>query len=245
MDSHPAPRDADSGPAAGPLDPSPTSTLSTHARRAIVRRGLSVGIATGTYGISFGALAVAAGLDVWQACTMSLLAFTGGSQFAFVGIIGTGLSAAPAAIAASSLLAVRNGLYALELTQLMRPRGWRRPVIAYLTIDESTAVAVTEDDPRAARIGFWVTGLAIFVVWNAMTLLGAVLGNRLGDPKAWGLDGAACAAFLALLWPRLRSRDTVAMAVAAGVVAVVLAPTLPAGLPVLIAALAVLLRWRR
>ena len=222
-----------------------SNELDPDLRRSVLRKALSVGVATGAYGVSFGALAVAAGLDVWQACAMSLLMFTGGSQFAFIGIIGSGLGAAPAAIAASSLLGVRNGLYALELTQILGLSGWRRPAAAHITIDESTAVAVTQEDDQASRLGFWVTGITIFLLWNLTTLIGALLGNTLGDPKAWGLDGAACAAFVGLLWPRLKSHDAVAMAVVAGVVAVVLSPALPPGLPVLVAALAALLRWRR
>ncbi len=115
-----------------------------------MRQGVSVGVATGAYGISFGALAVAAGLDVWQACALSLLMFTGGSQFAFVGIIGAGgIAAAPSAIVTASMLGIRNGLYALELTQLLAVRGPRRVAAAQLTIDESTAVAVAQPDPRA------------------------------------------------------------------------------------------------
>lgn len=222
-----------------------TKALDPGVRRTVIRAALSVAVATGAYGVSFGALAVAAGLDVWQTCAMSLLMFTGGSQFAFIGIIGTGLAAAPAAIAASSLLGVRNGFYALELTQLLGVRGWRRPAAAHVTIDESTAVAVTQQDVRASRLGFWVTGVTIFLLWNLTTLIGALIGSALGDPTSWGLDGAASAAFVGLLWPRLRSGDAVAMAVVAGVVAVALSPALPPGLPVLVAALAVLLRWRR
>ncbi len=222
-----------------------SGALAPDARRSVVRASLSVGVATGAYGVSFGALAVAAGLNIWQACAMSLLMFTGGSQFAFIGIIGTGLGAAPAAIAASSLLGVRNGFYALELTQLLGVRGWRRVAAAHVTIDESTAVAVTQQDVRAGRLGFWVTGISVFLLWNLMTLVGALIGDALGDPKSWGLDGAASAAFVGLLWPRLRSRDAVAMAVVAGVIAIALSPALPPGLPVLVAALAVLLRWRR
>jgi predicted branched-subunit amino acid permease len=223
-------------PSAGPLPRA--------ERRVVVREALSVGLATGAYGISFGALAVAAGLDVWQAMALSLLMFTGGSQFAFVGIVANGLHAAPAAIAASSLLGVRNGLYALELTQLLTPRGVRRLAAAHLTIDESTAVAVSQEDVRASRVGFWLTGAAVFSLWNLTTLVGALLGDALGDPRRYGLDAAACAAFTALLWPRLRNRDAVATAGVAAVGAVVLAPSLPAGVPVLVAALAALLAWR-
>lgn len=213
-------------------------------RRLVIREALSVGVATGAYGFSFGALAVTAGLDVWQAVALSLLMFTGGSQFAFIGIVAGGLQAAPAAIAASSLLGVRNGLYALELTQLLGVRGVRRLGAAHLTIDESTAVAVSQDAVRASRLGFWLTGASVFVLWNLTTLGGALLGNRLGDPRAYGLDAAACAAFTALLWPRLRSRDAVGVAAIAAVVAVVLSPSLPAGVPVLAAAFAALLVLR-
>lgn len=214
------------------------------ARRLVVRESLSVGIATGAYGVSFGALAVAAGLDVWQAMALSLLMFTGGSQFAFVGIVAGGVAAAPAAIAASSLLGVRNMLYALELTQLLGLTGPRKLAAAHLTIDESTAVAVSQQDVRASRLGFWMTGATIFVLWNLTTLAGALLGNTLGDPRRWGLDAAACAAFTALLWPRLRDRQAGAIAAVAAVVAVVLAPSQPPGVPVLVAACAALLAWR-
>jgi predicted branched-subunit amino acid permease len=212
-------------------------------RAAEVRRqAWSVGFATGLYGISFGALAVAAGLEVWQAAALSLLMFTGGSQFAFVGIIGSGgLAAAPAAIGTAAFLGFRNGLYALQMSQVLGVAGLRRLGAAQLTIDESTAVGVTQPEPPAQRLGFWQTGVAVYVCWNLSTVAGAFLGNALGDPKRYGLDAAAAAAFCALLWPRLRSRDAVAIAAAALVVAVGLSPVLPEGVPVLVAALAAVL----
>jgi predicted branched-subunit amino acid permease len=227
----------DEEPAVAGLDP--------EVRRQVWRQGLSVSVATGAYGISFGALAVAAGLNIWQTQALSALMFTGGSQFAFIGIIASGgLAAAPAAITASSMLGIRNALYALELTQLLGVRRLRKVAAAHVTIDESTAVAVSQDDVRAARTGFWVTGVSIFVLWNLMTLVGALVGNALGDPKQWGLDAAACAAFTALLWPRLKSRDAVGIAIAAAAIAMLLSPALPAGLPVIVAAAAALLAWR-
>jgi len=221
-----------------------TAAADPGARRDVVRQSLSVGVATGAYGISFGALAVAAGLDTWQAMALSLLMFTGGSQFAFVGIIANGLHAAPAAIAASSMLGIRNGLYALELTHLLGVRGTRRVAAAHLTIDESTAVAVAQDDERTSRLGFWLTGLTVFALWNLSTFAGALVGGRVGDPRKYGLDAAACAAFTALLWPRLRDRDAVAIAVVGAVVAVLLSPAVPPGIPVVAAAAASLLAWR-
>lgn len=204
------------------------------------RQGVAVGVATGAYGISCGAIGVAAGLSVWQTMATSVLLFSGGSQFAFFGVIGTGGSPA-AAVAASSLLGVRNMFYGLQLVRLLDLPGWRRPAAAHLTIDESTAVAISQSDPRQQRIGFWTTGLAIFLLWNAMTLLGALLGNAMGDPRAYGLDAAAAGAFVALLWPRLKGRDPLAVAALAVLVTIVVAPLAPAGIPVLVAALAALL----
>jgi predicted branched-subunit amino acid permease len=191
--------------------------------------------------VSFGALAVAAGLSRGQACALSLLMFTGGSQFAFVGIIATG-GAGLAAIATAALLGVRNALYSLQLVPLLRAgpatpaEVTRRAVAAHLTIDESTAVALAQTDPQEQRLGFWVTGLAVFVLWNVSTAVGAGLGDVLGDPRRYGLDGAAAAAFLALLWPRIRARPARVVAAIAAAVAIVLTPLTPAGVPVLAAA---------
>jgi predicted branched-subunit amino acid permease len=211
--------------------------LSATRRVQVVRQGLSVGIATGAYGVSFGALSVAAGLSVVQTCALSLLLFTGGSQFAFVGVIGAGGSGV-AAVATSTLLGLRNGLYGLQLTRLLQLRGVRRLVGAQITIDESTAVAIGQPEVAASRLGFWVTGASVFVLWNLMTLVGAIVGNALGDPKRYGLDAAAASAFLALLWPRLKAGEARAVAVAAAFVALVLSPFVPAGVPVLAAGLA-------
>ncbi|MDX6245426.1 MAG: hypothetical protein QOE76_3149 [Frankiales bacterium] len=212
-----------------------TSPLHPPASRAAVRQGLSVGVATSLYGISLGALAVANGLSVWQACVTSLLLFSGGSQFALVGVLGGGGSVG-AAVAASSLLGVRNGLYGLQLAALLQPRGVRRLAAAQLTIDESTAVAVAQPDPASRATGFWVTGITVFVGWNLMTFAGALLGNALGDPRRYGLDAAAGAAFLALLWPRLRDRQAAAVAAAGALVAAALVPVVAVGLPVVAAA---------
>ncbi|AFN47214.1 AzlC family ABC transporter permease [Arachnia propionica] len=210
------------------------------------RMALSVSVATGAYGVSFGALAVAAGLDVWQAMVLSLLMYTGGSQFAFVGALaGGGLPATGAAM----LVGLRNAVYVMQVNSWFHPLWAQRILMAHFTTDESTAVAAAQPDQRLRRLGFWVTGAGVFALWNAMTLVGALLGNLLGDPKAWGLDGAALAAFCGLLWPRLVARDAVATAIAAAAVTVVLVPVFPAGLPILAAVVvgggATLLQRRR
>ena len=210
------------------------------ALRAVTRRSLSVGIATGAYGISFGAVSVASGLTVWQTVALSALLFSGGSQFALVGVLGAGGSGG-AAIATSTLLGLRNGLYALQVSRILRVRGVRRLAAAQLTIDESTAVAIGQTQPRAMRRGFWLTGLIVYAGWNLSTLAGALLGNAIGDPKLYGFDAAAAAAFCALLWPRLRSKEAGATAALAALLTVLLVPLAPAGVPVLVAALAAVL----
>lgn len=211
--------------------------LGHHARRSVVRQSLSIGVATGAYGISFGALGVASGLSILQTVALSVLLFSGGSQFALVGILGAG-GTGSAAVATSTLLGVRNGLYALQTSRILDVGGLRRLWAAHLTIDESTAVAVGREDRRAGRLGFFVTGMAVFVCWNLMTLLGALVGNAMGDPERWGLDAAAAAAFTALLWPRLRSRDAAATMVLAVAIALLASPVLPVGVPVILTVLA-------
>jgi predicted branched-subunit amino acid permease len=205
---------------------------------SVTRTAIGVALAVSAYGVSFGALAVAAGLDVWQACVLSLVMFSGGSQFALVGVIATGGAAAgPAAIAGATLLATRNAIYAMRMSPIIGPGAVRRLAAAHFTIDESTAVATAQTDAAEQRRGFWFTGILIFVGWNIATLAGALLGNLMGDVSRYGLDAAAAAAFLGLLWPRLRELQPIVVAVAAAIVATVLTPWLPAGLPVIAAAL--------
>jgi predicted branched-subunit amino acid permease len=194
-----------------------------------------VGLATGAYGVSFGAISVAAGLSVWQTCALSLLMFTGASQFALVGVLAAGGAPLSGALTAL-LLGTRNTLYGLRLAPLLHWSGWRRLLAAQLVIDESTAMSVTRTSRAAARVGFLTTGLAVFVLWNLATFGGAIAGTVLGDPRTFGLDAAVGAAFVALLWPRLRDRRNQLVAVAAAAVALGIVPLAPAGVPVLAAA---------
>ena len=215
----------------------PAPLDAVQARRKAVRTSLSVGLAVSAYGFSFGALSVASGLDIWQTCVLSLLMFSGGSQFALIGLIASGgLAAWPAALTASALLGSRNTLYAIRMSPIIGRGFFRRLAAGWITIDESTAVATAQETLPAQRVGFWMTGLIIFVGWNLTTLAGALLGDLLGDVRMYGLDAAAAAAFLGLLWPRLRALQPVVVAVAAAVVATVLTPWLPPGVPILAAA---------
>jgi predicted branched-subunit amino acid permease len=213
------------------------TTADRAATSAAVRASLAVGLAVSAYGVSFGALAVASGLEVWQACVLSLLMFSGGSQFALIGVLASGgIAAGPAAITAATLLGVRNGLYAMRMGPIIGSPWWRKVLAAQWTIDETTAVSTAQPTLRGQRVGFWVTGAIIYVGWNLTTLIGALVGDLLGDVRMYGLDAAAAAAFLGLLWPRLTTLQPIAVAVGAAVVAALLIPWLPPGLPVLAAA---------
>mgnify|MGYP003344308521 FL=1 len=196
------------------------------------------------YGTAFGAAAVAAGFSILQSSAFSLLLFSGASQFAVVGVMGAGGSAL-SAIATGALLGIRNGLYGMRLSPVLRFKGWRRALGSHITIDESTGVALAQRNEESTRLGFLVTGVGVFISWNLFTLLGAVGAQALGNPSSWGLDAAVPAAFLGLVWPRLTSFQTKLAAGLAIVLALLLSPLLSAGLPIIATvAVAVLLGWR-
>lgn len=206
------------------------------SKRSITSTSVGIGVATGAYGLSFGAISVASGLDFWQTQTLSLAMFTGASQFALVGVLGAG-GGVFAAVITALLLGARNGLYAMSLSSLLGLRRGPSLVAAQLTIDESTAMAIRHgDDQSAARHAFWATGLSVFILWNIGTAIGALGATALDDPAVLGLDAAIPAGFIALLWPRLTDRNTRLLALLAAGIALVLVPLVPAGLPVLGAA---------
>jgi 4-azaleucine resistance transporter AzlC len=212
-----------------------TATVTRTPSRTL-SRAAGIGIAVGVYGISFGVLAVAAGLSPAQACVMSMLVFTGASQFAFIGVLAGG-GGALAAMGPAVMLAMRNAAYGLSLVPILPKRLRDRALLAHLVIDETTAMARAQDDPGMARRAFLATGISVWLCWNAGTLIGALIGGGLGDPRALGLDAMFPAAFLALLAPQLRRPGAPVAAVAGAMIAVAVLPFAPAGVPV-IAALA-------
>jgi predicted branched-subunit amino acid permease len=214
--------------------------------RATATQSLSVSITVGLYGTAFGAASIAAGFSVLQTCLLSLLTFSGASQFAVAGVMGAGGSAI-SAIATASLLGTRNMLYALRMAPLLRVTGLKKIVAAHITIDESTGVAISQEKlgTQAMKQGFWLTGFGVYIFWNLFTFLGALGAQAMGDPSAWGLDAAVPAAFLGLLWPNLTNNFERVLAVSALVMAVVLSPVLSAGLPIIsTVVLAVVFGWK-
>lgn len=204
---------------------------------AVIRDALGVGVAVGLSGFAFGVTAAGSGLTVLQTCVMSLLVFTGASQFALVGALAAGGSPFTAA-AGAFFVGVRNTFYGLRLSQLLALPRAVRPFAAHWVIDETTAVTLAQPTRRAARIGFTATGLTLYALWNLTTLLGALGADAIGDTDVWGIDAAGPAVFLALLAPMLRTTAERAVAGLAVVLGLGLLPVLPAGVPVLVAALA-------
>ncbi|MEY3254465.1 MAG: hypothetical protein RJA01_471, partial [Actinomycetota bacterium] len=147
-----------------------------------------------------------------------------------------------------SLLGLRNGLYGLRMAPILSLRGVRKFIGAQLTIDESTGVALNQESRglSASRYGFWATGIGVYFFWNLFTLIGALGANSIGDPSAWGLDAAVPAAFLGLVWPRLVDTKSKIVGVTAALLALMLIPVAPAGVPIIATALlAIAFGWRK
>lgn len=218
----------------------------SRVNRTTASASFSVSFTVGLYGIAFGAAGIAAGFSLLQTCLLSLLTFSGASQFAVVGVLGSG-GTAISGIATASLLGIRNSLYGLRLSPILKLRGWKKVVGAQVTIDESTGVALGQSDlgEESMRHGFWLTGLGVYLFWNLFTLAGALGAQAMGNPAAWGLDAAVPAAFLGLVWPRLIGNFERVLAASAMFLALALTPFVAAGLPIIATALlAVAFGWK-
>jgi predicted branched-subunit amino acid permease len=202
-------------------------------RRPIVRDALAIAVADGIFGVTFGALAISAHLSVLETCALSLLAFTGASQFALVAVLAAG-GGSPAALASALLLGARNTLYALRVRAILPRRWW--PLRAHFVIDETTAMALAQRDDSLRLPAFTISAACIFISWNVGTVIGALVGLSTGDPRTFGLDAAGPAVFLALLVPMIKGRAELIAALAAAAITLLTLPLLPPGLPVLVAA---------
>ena len=201
-------------------------------KNQVDRTAFSVAFTVGLYGAAFGAAGVTAGFSILQTCLLSILLFSGASQFAVVGIMGAG-GAAISAIATATLLGFRNTLYGLQMAPILKVKGIKRVLAAQITIDESTAVATLQDNDEDRKRGFYLTGIGVYVFWNLFTFLGALGASAIGDPSVWGLDAAVPAAFLGLIWPRLKNKVQFLVSAIAIAWALLLTPVTPAGIPII------------
>ena len=212
---------------------------------AVERTSLSVAFTVGLYGAAFGAAGITAGFSILQTCLLSLLLFSGASQFAVVGIMGAGGSAV-SAIATATLLGFRNALYGLQLAPILKVTGLKRIIASQITIDESTAVSTLQSNDSDRKRAFYLTGFGVYIFWNLFTFLGALGASAIGDPSVWGLDAAVPAAFCGLVWPRLKDKRLFLISACAIVLALLLTPITPAGLPIITTVLlAVIFGWKK
>jgi len=212
---------------------------------AVARTSLSVAFTVGLYGAAFGAAGVTAGFTILQTCLLSILLFSGASQFAVVGIMGAGGSAI-SAIATATLLGFRNALYGLQMAPILKVTGLKRILSAQITIDESTAVSTLQENDVDKKRGFYLTGIGVYVFWNLFTYLGALGASAIGDPAVWGLDAAVPAAFCGLVWPRLKDKKQFLISALAIVLALSLTPITAAGIPIITTVLlAVIFGWKK
>ena len=209
------------------------------------RQSLSIGISLIPFGLAFGVSCTKAGLSWVQALGFSSLVFTGGSQFAAVGVLGDGGGAA-AAIGAGLLLSIRSLVYGLVMAPTLTGRFVYRALASQLMIDESIAVSTVQSTPKAKRMGYFAGGLSVFFFWNITTVIGAVALKSNGDlVTKFGLDATVPAAFAALLWPRLKDPENLRVAIVGALIAVVLIPVTPAGIPIVASGLAVIFAFTR
>jgi predicted branched-subunit amino acid permease len=201
-------------------------------KNPVDRTAVSVAFTVGLYGAAFGAAGVTAGFSILQTCLLSILLFSGASQFAVVGIMGAG-GAAISAIATATLLGFRNALYGLQMAPILKVSGLKRVLAAQITIDESTAVATLQENDEDRKRGFYVTGIGVYIFWNLFTYLGALGASAIGDPSVWGLDAAVPAAFCGLIWPRLKNKTQFLVSAIAIAWALLLTPIAPAGIPII------------
>lgn len=209
------------------------------------RTALSVAFTVGLYGAAFGAAGITANFSILQTCLLSLLLFSGASQFAVVGIMGAG-GAAISAIATATLLGFRNALYGVQMAPILKVTRIKRILAAQITIDESTAVATLQDNDADRKRGFYLTGIGVYIFWNLFTFLGALGASKIGNPSVWGLDAAVPAAFCGLVWPRLKDKRQFIISGSAIGLALLLTPIAPAGVPIITTViLAVIFGWKK
>lgn len=206
----------------------------TPEQRRLRHQAVTVALAVSVFGLSFGVLAAGTGLSVAKASALSLFVFAGGSQLAAIGVAADGSEWT--GVVTGLLLNTRLAAFGFLAAPLVAGSWWRRLAGSQLVVDEPVVLALAVDDPELRRTTFWFAGVLLFVCWNTVTVLGAAVGDVLGDPASIGLDVAFPAVFVALLAPRLRDRSGRRTAIAGAAIALVLVPLVPAGIPVLAAA---------
>lgn len=167
-----------------------------------MRTGIPIFVSAAPFGALFGAVAVQNGQTVFEAAFMSLTVFAGASQL--VGLELFGHHVQPWLIILS-IFAVnfRHILYSAALTRYIEHFS---PVQKFFTFFLLTDPQFAESYKRGESgrtVSFaWYMGLGaiIYVPWQIVTVIGAMLGNLISDPKVIGLDVLLPVYFLGLVF---------------------------------------------
>jgi branched chain amino acid efflux pump len=217
------------------------------SRRASWRAGLRAGVPYALAGfllsLSFGVLARDAGFSVAATIVMSAVVFAGSAQFAAVSIVGAG-GGVGAAVAAAALMNSRFLPMGIALGPSLPGRAAKRAAQGQTVVDASWAMANRGDGTFDRWFLFGSTAVQ-YVTWVAGTAAGALGGDVIGDPHKLGLDAIYPTFFLALLFAELRSGRAREVAALGALIALVLVPIAPPGVPVLVASLAAFAGLRR
>jgi 4-azaleucine resistance transporter AzlC len=210
--------------------------------RAGVRAGLPLVLPTLLLGVSFGVLAKPV-MGAVGPIVMSVLVFSGGAQFAALGVLQAG-GAIGAAVAAGMLMNARWLPMGFAVGPSLRGGRLARALQAQAIVDASFAMSSRGDGTfdRGLLIG---ATIAQGSAWIAGTVLGVIGGELLGDPARIGLDAVFPAFYLWLLAEEARGGRAVGAAIAGAAIAVALMPVAPVGIPVIAASLAALIGLRR
>ncbi|MFD1091843.1 AzlC family ABC transporter permease [Providencia vermicola] len=220
-----------------------TSTFNSTLNNSTVKNIALVCLADLIVGISYGALAHSQGFDFWVPLTLSILVLAGASEFLFIGVIFTGGSPISAALA-GLLVNSRHIPFSFAVGDLTG-KGKKALLGYHIMNDESVVFGLAQETEKEKRAAFWLCGIGILLCWPLGVIIGEVLGSFMDDTHVFGMDAMFPAIILALSLPALKDTRLRITAIIGAVIAVATTPYLPAGIPVLLALLSLVIYIRK
>ncbi|MBY6057030.1 AzlC family ABC transporter permease [Leisingera daeponensis] len=160
---------------------------------------LAIGVAV--YGVAFGLLAAQAQMSGLQTGVMGTIVFAGSSQIIAVERLVAGAGAGTALLAGLALN-LRLLLITASLRDELAGRPWWQILLGvHLATDENWAL-MHAMRARGRPAGYWYLvggGLALVAIWVLATVAGAGFAAAVPEPRAFGMDFAFTAAFIAIL----------------------------------------------
>ena len=190
------------------------------------------------FGLLYGAMARQVGFSPGEAWAMSMIVHAGSAQFTALGMWET--AGAVPIILTTLIVNLRHLLLGASVAPYLRglSRGWKALLALWMS-DESYALAIAAyEQGWGSHRYFLGANVGIYLAWPIGGLLGALLGTAIPDPSRYGLDLIFPLAFLGLLASFVKDRVGVAVALAAGGLALLGATVLPGRWNVILAGLA-------